>query len=317
MEQEAKRQELMQALGGLGPEQQQEMQEMLFSGQFNPAEISSLRSLLMPQEADVKENVVFNPVTGEALLKQQQGGRVTGFTPIQGQMPQGMQQEQQVQPRAYETPVEAKERRAEERDYLKELRNDVKATNESSTALMNIENSLNKITTGIFSDARKALGSGTRLLTGSEFGTGASDLAKIDAASVKLLQPFISATKGAISDKEMAIFQSAVPNSNQLPETNKQIIEGMRLSIERKKEKLKAAVEWQKKGGAINEFEAEWAEYVNDNPVIEASGEGEIVLNKNNVGKFGKQSPSKSPASSNSIENLSDQELQALIGGGQ
>lgn len=326
--QQMQRMQALQGLQGLsqgGDVDQNMLNQQLFSGAFSPGEISSLRDVLNPQP---KENVVFNPVTGEALLKQIRDGKVTGFSPIQGggqQITQGNQDggavfsSGQSQSQPYETPVEAKERRAIENDYFKELRNEVKSTNEAGAALKSVEKSLDKVNTGIFSGTKKTIGGLGKEFLGSELGTGASELANIDALSVSLLQPFVAATKGAISDREMALFQSAVPNSKQLPETNRKIIEGMKLTIDRKKEKLRAAEDWRKKGGNINDFETVWADYINANPIISENQKGQVELNKSNVTNWKKElglSPKKKEGElPKEIQTLSDEELEAIIRG--
>lgn len=320
MEQEQQRQRML-ALQQLGQvASPEEMNQLLFSGAFEPSEINNLSGLLNPK---AEENVVFNPVTGEALLKQKQGGRITGFTPIQGNAGGGVFAQTAASNMPYETPVEAKERRAQESEYFKQLRDEVKSTNEAAASLRSVEDSLQKVTTGIFSGTKKNIGSFGKEFLGSELGTGASDLANIDAASVNLLQPFVSATKGAVSDREMALFQSAVPNSTQLPETNRKIIQAMKLSINRKKEKLKAAEAWRKEGKNLNEFEASWAEYIEANPVIAQDKVGNIQINPSNVNnwknKLGKDSNLGSQSSTKqekrSIQSLSMEELEALARG--
>lgn len=270
-EQEAmqRRQQALQQLGG-----QAGLNPLLFGGDFNPNEIEKLQSITNPTS---EENIVFNPVTGETFIKGRTNGKLTQFSPI-NTVPQSSEN---IQP--YETPVEARERRAEEREYFKELRGEVKNTNEASAAIKNVENSLKKVTTGLLSGIRQTIGNLGSEVIGSQLGTGASDLANIDASSVNLIQPFISGTKGAISDKEMAIFLGAVPNSRQLPATNKEIIQAMKLSIERKKEKLKAAEKWTKSKKPINEFEVFWQEYINSNPIIEQNNDGKFIIHPENL----------------------------------
>lgn len=88
----------------------------------------------------------------------------------------------------------------------------------------------------------------------------------IDAALTK-----IQKTKGAISDREMKLFLSAIPSLNNTLSGNRQIISTMRAINDRVTEKEQFFVQKSDEGVSYSEINKQWNEYINNNPLIDSS----------------------------------------------
>ena len=88
---------------------------------------------------------------------------------------------------------------------------------------------------------------------------------------------FTEKTKGAITDREMAVFASAVPSLSQRPEANAMIAQVMRAGAARVQSKHNFMEAWARKYGSLEGSEAVWQEFMRENPIIEG-GQGGVQV---------------------------------------
>ena len=85
---------------------------------------------------------------------------------------------------------------------------------------------------------------------------------------------FTEKTKGAITDREMALFSSAVPGLGQTAEGNNAIVAAMTAGAQRVQTRANFYEAWARKYGSLEGAQAVWAEYMRENPIIATSGSG-------------------------------------------
>ena len=136
----------------------------------------------------------------------------------------------------------------------------------------------------------------------------------------ELLQPFYEATKGAITDREVSLFATAVPSLDKREGANEKIISGMEASALRTKEYGKFIEEWARiNGGNLNGSQEAWERFINENPLID----DDFNLNRANVSNWKKYldnapenavpgSPSAQTAAPSS--ETPDQKLNRIMG---
>lgn len=261
---------------------------------------------LAPSESDMKENIVFNPVTGEAIQKRIENGRVTGFDVVQpgqggssmmnlaSQGGQGMPQQEMEQPqytqgfeppqRNYETPVEGKERRKEEGETLKDFRISSTKASELKPSLDSLRKSLKKFNTGTAADFRKNYGKTEKFLFGTDtFGINPADAENIESTAAELVMPLVERNKGAASDEDMKLFLKSVPSINNTGEGNQMILDAAEALNARNAERFKASKAYQRKFATLDGFIEKWDQYIEDNRILDEDEKGAIKFNKNNI----------------------------------
>lgn len=106
---------------------------------------------------------------------------------------------------------------------------------------------------------------------------------------------------GPISDKDMAIFEKATVGLDKEKEANLNIVKGRRAIDENSIAREELRAEWVGNGGQITDFDREWRNYINKNPIFSNSN-GE--LNKNRINPYDWFSEKRN--TSENINNLED-----------
>lgn len=88
---------------------------------------------------------------------------------------------------------------------------------------------------------------------------------------------FTAKTKGAITEREMALFKSASPNLAARPEANALIAQILRAGSQRVQTRATFMEEWANKRGGMQGAEAAWDEYMRANPIIVENGDSIAV----------------------------------------
>lgn len=271
---------------------------------------------MAPNEADIKENVVFNPVTGEAFNKRIENGRITGFNVVQ---PGNVMQNPNTPPQQngsgfapptqnYETPIEAKERRKSEEEIMKGYREQSKAFKGSESTIETLEKELPKFNTGWKAEERAELGKFTEFVFGSDvlgINPGAAD--NIKAATSRLLQPLLALQAGNPSDKDLQFVIDSMPQLTTSNKAKKPILEGAKALIARYSEKTNAAEAYRHKYGTLYGFESKWDDYTEANSILMKDKDGNLVVNRANIKNWrqsilGEANPQQTNKESESID---------------
>ncbi|MCL6286014.1 D-alanyl-D-alanine carboxypeptidase family protein [Ruegeria sp. 2012CJ41-6] len=89
---------------------------------------------------------------------------------------------------------------------------------------------------------------------------------------------FTEKTKGAITDREMAMFKAAVPNLGQTPEANRMISQVMQAGAQRVQARAAFFENWARVHGSLEGAQEVWGAYMRDNPLL-AEGSGGLTVN--------------------------------------
>lgn len=89
---------------------------------------------------------------------------------------------------------------------------------------------------------------------------------------------FTAKTKGAITEREMALFASAVPSLGQTKEGNAAISQVLRAGAKRTQDKLAFLEEYAARYGSLQGSQAAWQRFMNDNPIIVRGQSGGVVV---------------------------------------
>lgn len=120
-----------------------------------------------------------------------------------------------------------------------------------------------------------AIDDAIRVLPGDSGARGAFRSASTEA---QLL--FTERTKGAITEREMALFASAVPSLSQTGEANQMISQSLKAGAERVKARANFMESWLGKYGSLEGANDAWSGYINANPILTKDEEtGELVIN--------------------------------------
>lgn len=126
--------------------------------------------------------------------------------------------------------------------------------------------------------------SGLGETTGLEKASGAGASLASNAATLQL--GFTSLTKGAISDREMALFGTATPGIKMGEKAAANVMAGMRAGAERVIERSKFFERWMGTNrGSLEGAQESWDQYVSANPIIDKTPEG-IRVNRKNIGNW-------------------------------
>lgn len=96
--------------------------------------------------------------------------------------------------------------------------------------------------------------------------------------SVDAQLTFTSKTKGAITEREMALFRSAVPSLSQTPEANRMIADVLIAGAERVKTRSNFIERYAGVNGTLEGATEAWQSYIRDNPIMAATPDGGITL---------------------------------------
>lgn len=102
------------------------------------------------------------------------------------------------------------------------------------------------------------------------------------AANIQL--QFTQQTKGAISDREMAMFASATPGLGMTDQGAARVIPAMKAGARRVIERNKFYQQWMTNNrGNLTGADEAWDKYVNENPVIYQDNQGALQINERNL----------------------------------
>ena len=91
----------------------------------------------------------------------------------------------------------------------------------------------------------------------------------IKSGGMKFVLDNVQSTKGAISNKEMELFQQAAPGLTQTPQGNKVLLDIAEKVADRQQMRLAEMEKWRAANqGSLDGFEPAWAQYVNENPIL-------------------------------------------------
>jgi hypothetical protein len=107
-------------------------------------------------------------------------------------------------------------------------------------------------------------------VTGGRIGLPGSPAARavIKSGGLKFVLDNVQATKGAISNKEMDLFAQAAPGLSTTPEGNKVLLDIAEKVADRQIQRAQEMENWRRQNGTVDGFEAAWADYVENNPIL-------------------------------------------------
>lgn len=106
------------------------------------------------------------------------------------------------------------------------------------------------------------------------------DVAEFIAAQNKLIPTMRPTGSGSTSDKDMAIFAKATFGIDKPKEANRNIIVGRKAAAENERDYQQLMAQWISAGGNPVDFDAEWNQYLDMNPIFSAD---DGTLNKTRV----------------------------------
>ena len=109
-----------------------------------------------------------------------------------------------------------------------------------------------------------------------------ADRQAVSSLGLNIQMGFTSQTKGAISDKEMAMFKGATPGLNQTPEANRKIINAMLAGTQRVKQKELFKEAWFNKYGHLQGAEKMWSKFLKQAPIIDK----DFNVNQGNISNW-------------------------------
>lgn len=114
---------------------------------------------------------------------------------------------------------------------------------------------------------------------------GAWDAMAAPAANLQL--GFTSKTKGAISDREMAMFGAATPGQYTTDIAAKPMIAAQRAALQRTEERAIFYENWLSTHGSSRGWQEAWTKFTNENPVVQVDKSGNIIgANTANIGNW-------------------------------
>lgn len=108
----------------------------------------------------------------------------------------------------------------------------------------------------------------------------------VDSAATEIQLEFTKQTKGAITEREMALFANATPGWQMTDEAARPVLDAMRVAADRKKERAKFFDTWLRSRQSLSGAAEAWSAFMRDNPIIEQAQDGRFRVNKNNVGNW-------------------------------
>jgi len=98
---------------------------------------------------------------------------------------------------------------------------------------------------------------------------------------------FTERTKGAITDREMALFAGGTPGFGMTDAAADKTMAGMEAVAQRQIERAKFFESWLSKGrGSLEGAQDAWDSYITANPVITRNSDGTLSVNKTNIGNW-------------------------------
>lgn len=125
---------------------------------------------------------------------------------------------------------------------------------------------------------------GTRAYIGGLVGEGRGQA--LQSKAVELQLGISTATKGAISDREMATFGAATPGLQMTDDGAATVLNGWEAAAARKIEQANFMEEWAAENGNLMGAQQAWQKFITENPVIRSGREGRIEVNKENIGNW-------------------------------
>ena len=102
--------------------------------------------------------------------------------------------------------------------------------------------------------------------------------ALLRGGALSFVQDAITKTKGSISEAENKLFASTAPTLEQTDEGREFMLNYAEKIANRAVERADEAAAWAKEYGNLDGFEAEWNQYVIDNPLIALDADGKLVF---------------------------------------
>ena len=125
---------------------------------------------------------------------------------------------------------------------------------------------------------------------------------QVQSLATDIQLQFTGKTKGAISDKEMALFGQATPGMAMSDAGAQSVMDGMEAGALRSREKPKFYEAYRKANGSLDGADDAWDTFVDSKPILEPDANGSFRVNKANVGAWrefvgGNAPQSETPAS--------------------
>lgn len=109
---------------------------------------------------------------------------------------------------------------------------------------------------------------------------------QVQSLATEIQLTFTERTKGAISDREMALFGQATPGMAMSDKGAKNVMDGMEAGALRQRERSKFYDAWRKQHGDLSGADAAWDSFVEAKPILEPDGTGAFRVNRKNVGAW-------------------------------
>lgn len=110
----------------------------------------------------------------------------------------------------------------------------------------------------------------------------------LESAATNFKLDLSSKLKGAISDKEQAMLNSATPGLGMSDDAANQTLATYEGVAERAIERQRFYQTWRARNKSLGGADEAWDRYVNENPVVQADKDGKLALNRQNLGNWQK-----------------------------
>lgn len=144
---------------------------------------------------------------------------------------------------------------------------------------------------------------------------GLSDAGAMRKVAMDFVMNRIAETKGAISEKEMAAFERSVFNLGNTRDANTMILNMGEAMARRGQQKADFMQAWLRKNRSLNDAEAAWEAYIQDNPAT--SLDGTFNVNKENLQRKVWQPYVQNWQELRQVKSLSTEEIERMLQEGQ
>lgn len=108
----------------------------------------------------------------------------------------------------------------------------------------------------------------------------------VDALSTKMKLNLSKDLKGAISDKEQAMLQSATPGLSMSDDAAQQILDATEAAAKRKIERAQFSREYLERNKTLRGSDETWNKYIEENPILNKSDNGGLSINQKAIGSW-------------------------------
>ncbi|MCV9940900.1 cell wall hydrolase [Boseaceae bacterium BT-24-1] len=163
-------------------------------------------------------------------------------------------------------------------------------------------NNLRELRKGVSYEGMPLAGPASKIAGMAGYGGGQA----LESAATNFKLDLSTKLKGAISDKEQAMLNSATPGLGMSDDAANQTLATYEGVAERAIERQRFYQTWRARNKTLSGADDAWDRYVNENPVVQADKDGKLSLSRQNLGNWQKYvaAPVKAPTSKAEYDKL-------------